>query len=545
MDNTLVTYEPADYAFSLGDTAFPFGWEGIPGSWPRRLLHIPTMTSLERREGNFYGRWKEPQYGILTYTWGRWQRKDGPRLGILGTSWTIPAVDEEHFTTQSFERIIKRMGEDVEFAWLDVACIDQENDTVKMDEIRKQVSIFTTAHRVYVWLSRLPTNTLTTALDDVFRCETHLYDDDTRALGKSLPDVLTDLLHSLDTIFRDPWFTSLWTLQEGTLRRDALVLSREGDTVPVALIPKLNVYLGFLLNAFFHLRTAIAGHLSRKEWNIEVEPLSNKIVNLIRNAGYDHAPFCQNPNIQYGAANRRITSFPLDRIYGITAIYGIQIGDHANSVCTFEELEYEFAAAINKYSPRLGQMFVHTHQPDEGCTWKITQRSRVPNELETFNRDLLDTCTIIPGSRKSASFEGPTCSFASLLKVWLSRKLDTYEDSDYIYPARIRVDDYLPDMYPSLPRLLGGAFDNEEQGLEAYLPLADALLKTFEPVKLLVLRLGEYRKTPQDRFMVGLVLLSSGASEAGYQRLGLCTWLDETFNGVEDPEWEHQHGRIY
>jgi hypothetical protein len=33
------------------------------------------------------------------------------------------------------------------------------------------------------------------------------------------------------SILSDPWFTSLWTLQEAYLRPDALFISKEGDSI--------------------------------------------------------------------------------------------------------------------------------------------------------------------------------------------------------------------------------------------------------------------------------------------------------------------------
>lgn len=42
------------------------------GPWPRRLFHVPTMTSLKWQPGNVYGCQKEPSYHALSYTWGRW-----------------------------------------------------------------------------------------------------------------------------------------------------------------------------------------------------------------------------------------------------------------------------------------------------------------------------------------------------------------------------------------------------------------------------------------------------------------------------------------
>ena len=34
---------------------------------------------------------------------------------------------------EEFERVVRIIGQDFDFAWVDVACIDQENDEVKMD----------------------------------------------------------------------------------------------------------------------------------------------------------------------------------------------------------------------------------------------------------------------------------------------------------------------------------------------------------------------------------------------------------------------------
>lgn len=52
--------------------------EDALGDWPRRLLHVPTMTSFEWAPGNYYGSTQEPSYNATSYTWGRWaaRRRD-------------------------------------------------------------------------------------------------------------------------------------------------------------------------------------------------------------------------------------------------------------------------------------------------------------------------------------------------------------------------------------------------------------------------------------------------------------------------------------
>lgn len=63
--------------------------------WPRRLLHIPTMTSVERTDGNTYGEDVEPVFNIMSYTWGRWMIKEGgPALAVNGITWKVPAVQD-------------------------------------------------------------------------------------------------------------------------------------------------------------------------------------------------------------------------------------------------------------------------------------------------------------------------------------------------------------------------------------------------------------------------------------------------------------------
>lgn len=118
----------------------------VEEEWPRRLLDIPTLTSLERQNGNIYGGEREPPYSILSYTWGRWYVANGPRLPISGVTWTIPAVNESRaFSVASFHDVIRQIGKHSRFVWLDVACIDQENYPVKMDEIGRQAGIFAKA----------------------------------------------------------------------------------------------------------------------------------------------------------------------------------------------------------------------------------------------------------------------------------------------------------------------------------------------------------------------------------------------------------------
>src|SRR5450755_4332269 len=41
--------------------------------WPRRLLHLPSWTSLEWQPGDCYGSYHRPKYSAISYTWGRFR----------------------------------------------------------------------------------------------------------------------------------------------------------------------------------------------------------------------------------------------------------------------------------------------------------------------------------------------------------------------------------------------------------------------------------------------------------------------------------------
>lgn len=130
------------------------------------------MTSVERDATGIYGSTAKPKYNILTYTWGRWKVRDNVKehsaLPVKGTPWKIPAVRGEHFTVAAFQNVSNSMREDgIDWIWVDVACIDQEDESLNADEVGRQASIFKRADTAYVCLSNLPTDTLQEIFNDL------------------------------------------------------------------------------------------------------------------------------------------------------------------------------------------------------------------------------------------------------------------------------------------------------------------------------------------------------------------------------------------
>ena len=130
------------------------------GDWPTRLLHIPSMTSLEWKAGNRYGDHQEPRYAVLSYTWGRWELRcehEPPcaALGVRGVDWGIPAVCPRLFTVDMFEEVLASVAARarLDFIWLDVACIDQRPGSAeKAREIGRQARVFGRAEKAFIWL---------------------------------------------------------------------------------------------------------------------------------------------------------------------------------------------------------------------------------------------------------------------------------------------------------------------------------------------------------------------------------------------------------
>lgn len=545
---------------------YPADWLHVEEEWPRRLLHIPTLTSLERKDGNMYGDTCEPSFSILSYTWGRWYVGSGPRLPISGISWTIPAVDERRaFTVTDFHGVIREIGKHSHFLWLDVACIDQENYAVKMDEIGRQAGIFAKASQVYVWLWTLPIDTLQPAADVIERFDVYPrpmsfnnnpgsvsgswsapayiimehasnglminHHEDTSAVL----DILKRLQTSIDHILGDWYFSSLWTLQECFLRRQAVVLSLDAQPVTYS-IDGCSVPMDFIMSSLCQLfisETTIPPSIETSEGNVREQAITlSEIRERVKCAGLNMFPFATNPNIQYGMARFRETSNYLDRIYGIMAVYNLRVGAalpgaDTSRKYTLDELEDEFAISINARSPLLGQLFLHTDRPPQGRSWKITQQSWVPHSFDEFSENMRvsDGCVIagIPGGH--AQLSGNICPLEQMYSFWKACEID-YKPRG-LYRSRVIVDDYICSEYADREQRISPA------GITILHPgheTVESLLDVFKADSLVVMQLGEQ---DVDIFVktYGLLLYHDRNERSRCKRIGLCYWISRATQG--------------
>jgi hypothetical protein len=424
--------------------------------WPRRLLHLPSMTSLELKDGNRYGDFHEPEYGALSYTWGRYEVPSGDRLGVSEISWKIPAINEKHFTVEQFQAAMQKASSPSGLVWVDVACIDQENIPVKMDEIGKQADIFKSAKSVCVWLTSHSTDTMRSALETIASFSKQVASLEYKENSFTLDDIGA-LLHddcsisraeqSLSLIFEDPWFSSLWTLQEAYLSETAVLLSISAGTAPYHRIykPTNERDLMTLVGDCEEIKLRLLPYGN-------ADPMLRRILRLIERSGLSTVNSVgpkSPPMMLYSAASYRSTREPLDRVYGIMQVYNLRLGASAqpDQVFTLTDLEDQLGAALNQMSPIAAQLHVHTQPQEPDKAWRVGQHCFLPDTF--YLSDMQDVrCKIFLDANRRPRYEGYACTIDQLGESWneacsiRDQSFQNYIRGDdfYHYQANIHLD---------------------------------------------------------------------------------------------------------
>jgi hypothetical protein len=389
------------------------------GNWPRRLLHVPTMTSYPWQEGNVYGGAVKPLYNAISYTWGRWRLvEDSPGLdhvkaiAIEGTEWDIPRIHPDHFTSEQFCRAVEAatrspfrfqdlpsdMLAPVEFLWLDVACIDQRaTEPRSAAEVGRQAMIFDGARHVFVWLSSRDAESfqLLIASTAVFEGtggsidepEWDDSDNDENKIEIAAAPANAPIWTQLQNILEDPWWSSLWTLQEAYMRADAYLLSDDGQlvTFPRSMKPYYPWRLSELLVTYENLAKVCEKAITDDSTSSWHEGMRD----MFKQKGL-RALSTRNPIATYEAATKRQTSYEVDRVYGIQQIFDCRIGntkaEAASKAAQFslDDLEEQLGLELLDHLPVSSQFHVFTKPVTLALQWRIQQYSLVPGESATY-----------------------------------------------------------------------------------------------------------------------------------------------------------------
>lgn len=541
--------------------------EAALDGWPRRLLHVPSMTSYEWQPGHSYGSVRCPAYNAITYTWGRWRITENAlstarAIKIDGVPWDIPRVDPSHFTVDDFQAAIRmagrdtRFGLDVEFLWLDVACIDQRGSEPRSAaEVGRQGVIFKRAAFVFVWLNRFDHGELHELLRDLMRLHSEFGQAERQSEHSAIvADGIYDVFRKL---FTDPWFTSLWTLQEMLLRRSSGVfLSRDGQVV--SLQADTRFAIPDLAWVYRTLKTPLqnlpAGQLTQRP---STGSALQRCVDIADQVGLI-AVLMYSPLVALGATKNRVTRYDEDRIYAIQQIFGFRLGKTSldadpGMAFTRDDLEIEFGQHFLSTCPVKSQAHVFTKPMKFGSGWCVNADSVIP-EAVIFEWEMEDTiyspaaftpdltgddpieCSLSVksvGGHTWGRFEGKMCPFSML--VVQDKGLDLGLTSPSSHEKGlcdvIRVFMDASDQNRGAPEsLLSGFWEHRGVRQRA---LKGWLCHSFPCLRLQVLLLG--RTHDREKKLYGILLLLE--RDDVWRRLGFCQFnlhgVSETRPGYE------------
>ena len=501
--------------------------------WPQRLLRLDgdLIRSIQRIGPRTYDGRDSPRYNILSYTWGRWETDVGRALPIMNTTWKIPIVDPKGFSVKSLAKVIQHVSQESHM-WLDIGCIDQENQSMKMSEIGKQAAIFRGAEKAYIWLSQSKRNTLKPFILEALS-------RDALEIEGSLRPWLNRICAGVDLIFSDPWFSSLWCLQEGFLRRDAILLFDDASYLD---IPKFESYsstggpctLLDIVKGYQVIQTKIRANLRYypERFGVQGVTRAQDVCQRLDNLGIPC--IAQKHAIAlYGVASLRNPMRELDRIYGIMQVFGFVLGQSAqpDKEFTLSELEDQLGEAANRENPVLAQSFIHLTDPAPDRRWCLSRNMRVFSFSPVVNRELdrpQSYCRItVKGSDARAQFHGHKAFFEDLTtRIRGPDDSGTYRSLYFDHTAENR-------------RILPESFF----GADAWLaPRIEEVKKSMQESvgrEVAVLLIGSMDDVPLT--WLGVIAhpspVENHPNKRYWKRIGICTWdmsLDYLRNNFRD-----------
>ncbi|KAL2822277.1 hypothetical protein BDW59DRAFT_163867 [Aspergillus cavernicola] len=210
----------------------------------------------------------EIRYAIVSHTWGR-LREGYAMESVYGVPWRVPKIT--CYDVKKLPQMIMDAGFSESYIWLDLFCIPQEMSIdwqlrICKDELPRQLAIFRNASIAVIWLNDVSSWDKTQGVVAWLglRCLSGEPEGSARYKG------LCDLDEALDVARRSAsypcdllieniiveeevqetippaWFTSLWTLQEITIRPDMILLDKHWR--PLAVGNKLLLTMDSLLS---------------------------------------------------------------------------------------------------------------------------------------------------------------------------------------------------------------------------------------------------------------------------------------------------------
>lgn len=278
-------------------------------------------------------------------------------------------------------------------------------------EIGRQMKIFKGAAAVCVWCTRCLFPDLSKTIEEFLRQDDPAHPDS--IIQWMTPDIVQYLT-------RDPWFSSLWTLQEAWLRRDARLLTREGKMwpQPVPLLKDLVWTFGIEYSHFTDRDDDEAVHMR----------------NLLEKSGLAELEEVHHPLGLLYAARHRTARYEKDRFYGIMQIFDLRLGKSRPGAdpqhdFTISELEDELGEHLLKEEPIMSQIFNPTIEPSHGKRWRPAWNFRTPSAAFYRSPNIIavpkiELSTIRLHGHLWGYFRGRTCALNQISRVWSKQRND-------------------------------------------------------------------------------------------------------------------------
>ncbi|KAI0131404.1 hypothetical protein F4814DRAFT_167846 [Daldinia grandis] len=223
--------------------------------WDCQRRETRTVQEITNTEGS------SPDYVAISHSWVRWQDTSAPRLDLPGVPWEIPR--NKKFDVEKLADMLAALP--WRYAWIDLFTIPQgymlSTEMRKRQdwEIKSAPLIFRKALKAVAWLDDLPSwSSLPRAMEYLslqYLSTSSASGVDKNLLLSSIRTAAADADKPLELLHHDPnrqapandiwepnpWFTSMWSLQEAIMRPDVLLCNGNwemleiGNGIPVAL----------------------------------------------------------------------------------------------------------------------------------------------------------------------------------------------------------------------------------------------------------------------------------------------------------------------
>lgn len=366
-------------------------------------------------------------------------------------------------------------------------------------------------------------------------------------------EILDTIYGALKALLHDPWFSSLWTLQEAFIRPRTYLLPRGGRTA-LWDYNSLRIFLDMLAGP---LLATLEPRLYEESATDEAAARTlSLILELATRAGL--STICESNVIApYIASSSRTASREEDRIYAIQQIFGFRLGKTAIGFSdysfTLTELRHQFATNLLAEYRCESQMFLHSKPAPVGTAWLPNDDSRVPAGIENYRKSSsrafsdasnkesaeIPTCMLVVENFRGtpwASFTGSISSWSDFETIFTREEQDNSGDRLVLKICLDAADDEHSTGAQKPSLAVNGWGDELPSSLSSSLTGATAIILLLGHCEIAT-NAYPFAKPAA----VGLILKPFLVSETQpcYRRLGFCVWHSGQADAPNDPNYLH------